>query len=156
MNKEEILKLYITNSIGSPYIWGGDGNLNEKHLPEGLGFFKYIVKGFDCSGYIQYLLTPLGLDPKGDQTSGMLHDYFLNNGIVLNSPNFGNLLFFGKNTSSITHIAMAINNDLMVESGGGGSKNKTIEDANKNGASVRIRPIANRKDLQHIIKINGL
>lgn len=35
-----------------PYIWGGDSD-----------------KGLDCSGLVQLIFEPVGLDPNGDQTA---------------------------------------------------------------------------------------
>ena len=56
----------------------------------------------------------------------------------------GDVLFFGKSVEGITHVAIALDSNLMVEAGGGGSKCKTP--ATSTGM-VRVRPIASRKDL---------
>ena len=133
----------MKSNLGKPYIWGGDDT----------------IKGFDCSGLAQEVLASIGLDPKGDQTANALCEHFkhpangvmhIDNGIVKGYLEFGTLLFFG-NTNRITHVAIAIDQTLMYEAGGGGSKTRTIEDAIAQNAYIRIRPIARRKDLIYAI-----
>ena len=41
----------------------------------------------------------------------------------------------------------------MIESGGGGSRTKTVEDAAKDNAMVRVRKINNRGDLVAVMKM---
>jgi len=65
------------------------------------------------------------------------------------NKDFGKLVFFGKGKA--THIGLCLNDQLMIEAGAGGSKIKTVADAIKYNACVRVRPIENRNDL--IVKI---
>lgn len=127
---------YAKSFIGKPYIWGG----------------SHPALGFDCSGFMQEILASVGIDPKGDQTAQGLYDYFLYEGDKASGPFAGTLLFFGKNTESIKHVAMAVSESQMIEAGGGDQKNLTIDDAIKYGGHVRLRPISNRKDLVAILK----
>jgi len=128
------LLLYAKAFIGVPYVWGGDNPFT----------------GFDCSGYIQYVLQSVGEDPKGDQTAQSLYYHFKEEGKeALVSP--GALVFYGKSENHITHIAMAIDTFRVIEAGGGGRNNKSIEDCKKNGACVRIRPYNHRKDVVAVI-----
>lgn len=129
---------YALHFIGVPYIWGG----------------AHPAKGLDCSGLVQECLKAIGKDPAGDQTAQALFKHFAIKGKqaqLLAKRN--SLLFFGKSTSSITHIAIAINDVQMVEAGGGGSNCVTREDAIKHEAMVRVRPIKNRADLVAILDV---
>lgn len=125
----ETLRRYALSFLGLPYRWGGDDP----------------VLGFDCSGLVQELLASVGMDPPGDQTAEALREYFSVHGKA-SAPAMGALLFFGK-PGAATHIAMAIDGWRMIEAGGGGSKTNTEADAARQNAYVRIRPIANRRDL---------
>jgi cell wall-associated NlpC family hydrolase len=128
---------YAKMFIGTPYIWGGNGPLS----------------GFDCSGFVQYVLDSCGMDPKGDQTSQSLFDYFekQEGSVNLIRPKPGALLFYGKTESIITHIAIGIDQYRIIESGGGGRSCRSAEDAKKLDACVRIKPFGHRSDLVKII-----
>lgn len=124
---------YLMNFIGRPYIWGGNGT-GKTHM------------GFDCSGLVLEGLWALGMYSGGDTTAQGLHDSLVKDyGWKEGSPEQagdGDILFFGKSASKITHVAVALGGGLMLEAGGGGSACKT--EATSTG-SVRIRPI--RKDV---------
>jgi len=126
----KLMIAYAKTWLGIPYKWGGDS-----------------PKGVDCSGYVQLVLQKVGLDPKGDQTAQCLYNHFLQTGKKIVVPREGALLFFGKSLKSITHIAIALSSTEMIEAGGGGSKTRTREDAERDNAWVRIKPITNRRDL---------
>ena len=119
--------------VGKPYIWGGDDPM----------------KGFDCSGFVQECLDSIGLDPKGDQTAQALYNYYRHS--KTHEAKKGNILFFGKDSVSITHTAICLNSILMIEAGGGRSTTKTIQDAINQNAFIRVRPITNRADLIAIV-----
>lgn len=125
---------YALKFIGRPYIWGGDGS-------------GKCGGGFDCSGLVLECLWAMGVLPKGDMTAQGIHDAIMDkSGRVVPRMYIAanDLLFFGKDVHHITHAAIAIDNLLMVEAGGGGSKCTTP--TNSTGM-VRVRPIASRKDL---------
>ena len=92
----------------------------------------------DCSGFVCEALRSHGDIGKEDYSAQMLYDKFKLQ--ISYEPKRNDLLFFGGNLKSITHVAIAIDNKLMIESGGEG---RTPTD---NGR-VRIRPINSRKDL---------
>ena len=124
---------YALKFIGRSYIWGGDGS-------------GKCGGGFDCSGLVLECLWAFGKLPKGDLTAQKLHDKLLlekgwRQGLYTKE---GDVLFFGKDVHHITHVALAIGGDLMVEAGGGGSKCKTP--ATSTGM-VWVRPIAWRDNL---------
>lgn len=129
MTAMQMLIQYALCFVGLPYRWGGDDS----------------IYGFDCSGFVQELLMSVGEDPAGDQTAQGLYDYFK---LKTDDTEIreGTLLFFGKSPTQITHIALAINKDQMIEAGGGGSATTSLEAAAKANAYIRIRPIYNRRD----------
>ncbi len=123
---------YALKFLGRPYIWGGDGS-------------GKCGGGFDCSGLVVECLRAFGL-LDCDLTAQGLYDYLTGCGCedaehLDRKPS--DILFFGKNKSCITHVAIAIGDGLMVEAGGGGSKCKTLETST---GVVRVRPISYRKD----------
>ncbi len=120
-----VLYDYAIRQIGLPYRWGGSNALT----------------GYDCSGLVCELLQSVGVLPfKSDLGSQALYDKFP----IVVTPNFGSLVFFG---SPIDHVGFCLNDKLMLEAGGGDHTTVTREAAEKQGASVRIRPISYRKEL---------
>jgi len=122
---------YAQSLLGAPYIWGGNGPF------------------FDCSGFVQEVLASVGVDPAGDQTAQALYDTCK----AREWPSqfaHGSLLFYGKSRDKITHVAILLNDSLMIEAGGGDSSTLTLEDAIKKGAMVRQRPI--RKNFIAVLK----
>ena len=65
MTDIEICTQTAFSHLGKPYIWGGDGT-------------KKYFGGLDCSGLIQLIFEPVGLDPKGDQTAQAFYNYYKN------------------------------------------------------------------------------
>ena len=125
--------------LNLPYIWGGDDG----------------IKGFDCSGLAQELLAMLGLDPAGDQTAQVLHDWFKSRS--KEGPRDAcTLVFYGKSVSSITHVAIMLDDQSMIEAGGGGSKTIDSNSAAAQNAYVRIRPFNRRTDIVAVLTPKGL
>lgn len=119
---------YAMQWVGKPYKWGGSG-------PD----------GFDCSGFVLELLMSIGIAPPYDTTSQGLYNYYNVRGDIQN-PTAGCLLFYGRSVNQITHVGMAIDSHRIIEAAGGGSKTKTVDDAIRDKAFVRIRPIYERDD----------
>lgn len=125
---------YAQKFVGRPYIWGGDGSGKKS-------------SGFDCSGLVLECLTAFGYYDGPDTTADGLRKWceskkwFKVSDIEKQGLCPGALVFFG--TSKATHVAIAINEKLMVEAGGGGSK---CVSADTSTGFVRIRPISSRKD----------
>lgn len=135
---EHVLFDVMMSCLNVPYVWAGNTPLS----------------GLDCSGFAIWCLKSVGLWSHGDTTAQGLYNHFKLVGDVLagdDQPPIGTLVFFGNDLKTITHVAMAINGDLMVEAGGGGSKCKTPADAAKAGACVRVRPINSRRDLVALV-----
>lgn len=137
VDKQEILKLYAFSLAGLPYRWGGDTPMD----------------GFDCSGLVLELLKSQGLWPATEDCSSQdLFMYFVKQGpkAFAKFPDFGSILFFGKDAKQISHTAFALGQTLMLEAGGGTAETTSLQAAVKQKAFIKIRPIAHRPDLQGV------
>jgi len=127
---------YAMRFVGVPYVWGGSNPM----------------AGFDCSGFIQWILQSVGADPQGDQGAQGIHDLLLKaGGLPLKNPQAGAICFYGKNPSQITHVSFCITEHQIIEAGGGGANTTSVSEAAKHDACVRVRPIDGRKDLVEIV-----
>lgn len=121
---------------GTPYIWGGQN------------FTK-----FDCSGFVLTCMSDVGI-LLPDMTASGIFDWCLKQkGFFECDPTSDCLLFYGK--TRITHISIGINENLIIECGGGDStfKEFDLDKAVRHDARVRIKSNKLRKDLLHCIKI---
>ena len=126
---------YAKSFIGVPYKWGGETPM----------------AGYDCSGFVQEILSSVGLDPVGDQTAQALADYYVSFGKVVEKPKAGCLVFFGQARIKITHVGFMINNFQMIEAGGGGRQVVDKQSAIDHRAFIRVRPYTYRSDLIYLI-----
>lgn len=124
---------YAMRFIGVPYKWGGSTPMD----------------GFDCSGFVQWILESVGADPKGDQTAQGLHDILLKQGaLVINAPKAGALCFYGPTNVALSHVSFCISDHQIVEAGGGDHTTTNLDEAIRKAACVRLRPVTHRKDLR--------
>lgn len=114
--------------LGKPYVWGGESE------SEG---------GYDCSGFVYSVLNNCGM--KVPRTTAQGYSAL---GKKVTNVQSADLLYFGKSTKRITHIAIAINATQMIESIGNSKNTKT----NK-GKGVSITNISHRDDLVLIKRI---
>ena len=124
---------YLFHFIGSRYQWSGEGPYNV---------------GFDCSGFVLEGLRAFGFWGMSDASSQQIYDTFTKEKGLLTPTRMdvGDLVFFGKDLKSITHIGVMINNYQYIEAGGGDSKSV-------DKGMVRVRPLTWRKDLVASIQI---
>lgn len=114
--------------LGQPYVWGGESEA------EG---------GYDCSGFVYSVLNKCGM--KVPRTTAQGYSVL---GKTVSNIQSADLLYFGKSTKRITHIAIAINSTQMIESIGNSKNTKT----NK-GKGVSITNISHRNDLVLVKRI---
>lgn len=110
--------------LGKPYVWGGESD------SEG---------GYDCSGYAYNVLRDSGF--KVNRTTAQGYSK-LGTTIAYKNAQYGDLLFFGKSTSKITHIAIYAGNGKMYESIGGSENTKYNP-----GKGITLSNVSRRKDL---------
>lgn len=127
MDLKRAIEEYALSFLLKPYAWGGDD-----------------FSGVDCSGLTFEIMLAAGVIPSGvkDMNAQSQWDYFKK--LPGRPIDFGSLLFWGKSLTGITHVALALNSTHYLGAEGGGSAIKTEEDAKKNNAFVKIRPIAYR------------
>lgn len=110
--------------IGTPYVWGGES------MEEG---------GLDCSGFMYISLKDSGYKTTRKTAQGFS---LIGKSVSLDSIKAGDLLFFGKSQTKITHCAIYLGNELMIESIGTSKNTK-----NNKGRGVVISSLYRRLDL---------
>lgn len=125
----DIIYDYAMSFVGKPYLWGGDDPMT----------------GFDCSGLVVEILQAMGsINHGSDYTAHDLYRLFEHS--CISSPELGVLAFYGS-VAKITHVGFCLDDRLMLESGGGGSRTTTLQAAIDQNAYIRIRPFDSRSDL---------
>ena len=103
-----------------------------------------IVNSCDCSSFVCELLRMKGVIGKKDYSSRMLFDKIRGPFV---KPCEDAILFFGKDFDSISHIAIAINGEYLLEASG-----ESIKETNK--GFVRVRRIDHRSDFLCAMKVS--
>jgi cell wall-associated NlpC family hydrolase len=125
--RDEMVR-YAYKYRGVPYQWGGD----------------YPETGVDCSGYARCMLQEFDLLPDGDFGAQALFDHFREYRTRRMQP--GNLIFFGDNDSSITHVGILVDHMRMIDASGGSSLSGTLATALSRDAKVGVTMIESRKN----------
>ena len=129
--REHLVNLAL-KLVGCPYIWGGANPWT----------------GFDCSGFVVWIYQVFGLLPSGDWTAQALYDHFdPKAGESGGGWSRGDLVFYGRGEQRITHVMLALCNELVVGASGGDHTTTTVEEARRRGAQVKVKPRNYRSDL---------
>ena len=121
--KAETLIENAKKYVGTPYVWGGES------LSEG---------GLDCSGLMYISLSDSGYKTARKTAQGFS---LIGKSVSLDSIKAGDLLFFGKSQTRITHCAIYLGDELMVESIGSQKNTK-----NNKGIGVVVSNLYRRLD----------
>jgi cell wall-associated NlpC family hydrolase len=136
----ELAYQYALTLLGTPYIWGGNSP----------------IMGLDCSGKSILILQSQALLPyPWDGRVGNIYRYLLNHGgTSIAKPQRGAFVFFGKSFTDMSHIGFCVNPLVMIHAGGGDSSVKTLADAIKKQAFVKMQPIHYRRDIIDFVMPN--
>jgi len=116
--------------LGKWYKWRGDD-----------------PSGFDCSGYIVEILQSVGIiGRKEDLTAQDLWNRFLSAKINVAKP--GGLVFWENSEGHVIHVEMCISQEHAIGASGGDSKTLTTEDAIRQNAFIKVRPIWSRQGVK--------
>lgn len=122
----EELYEYAISFYGIPYEWGGEGKTRDG------GY------GFDCSGLVQAILSKVGADFPGDQTSNEM--YLKLKEVGTPGCRLGALAFFSVGEVA-SHVGFMLDKRLMISAAGGGSGVVSEVIAKQRNACVRIQPV---------------
>jgi cell wall-associated NlpC family hydrolase len=132
MTKIELLIQYSMRFVGKPYIWGDKSP---------------VLGGFDCSGFVCEVLRFAGLVGNKEVLNAQsLFNRFAASGRMV-SHGAGALAFYGKGPTQITHVALMVSEDQILEAGGGDSTTTSEAAADGRNAMVRGRTLRYRGDL---------
>jgi hypothetical protein len=95
---DELLAEKVKPLLGTPYVWGGS-----------------TTKGFDCSGFTQYVYRSLGIDLP--RTAGQ--QFGKGTPVSVNSMEPGDLIFFDTGGGSISHVGIYMGNGKMAHAASG-------------------------------------
>ena len=123
--------------MGQPYIWGGDDP----------------IKGFDCSGLIVEILKSLGyISEEEDYTANNLISRFyrIHEISQYEVPDKGDIVFWQEPNGYFSHVEIAVSDRFSIGASGGGRRVRSIKDAIKYNAFVKVRPISREDDKRKV------
>jgi len=137
--KSELFQKLMLSYLNIPYIFGG----------------KNPLVGEDCSGLVCEFLKAIGKLKTNDEfSSQQLYNMFKPMATDSQPTNTGSLIFFGGGPTDVSHVAMFLDNNFIIEAGHGTAQTTTREVAAETGAYVRVRPYTYRADMVEILNID--
>ena len=124
---------YAKHFIGTPYHWGGDDPM----------------AGFDCSGFVVEVLQAVGKLQARDYSAHDLYTLFKPNVVALGYA--GCLAFWLNDAGRAVHVMLMVDNGHVIGAAGGGSGTITEEDAIRQNAFIKQRPLGYRKGPRIIV-----
>ena len=125
VNKREKIILNAKKLLGSPYLWGGKTPF-----------------GYDCSGFIQSVVSSVGLQVKRDTSDQIIESTMFD--IDFKEIEKGDILFFNIDSENVDHVGIWCGEDDDVIHCGGELKIQSIYD----NSSIRL--------YDHILKVRSL
>lgn len=108
-------------------------------------FYANGILVHNCSGLVIEALKSAGrIKRKSDYTADGLWKLFREPFSKPQVPKCGSLCFWFDRHGRAVHVAVCINEDFYIGAEGGGSHVKTIEDAIKANAFIKLRPLSSR------------
>jgi len=106
---------YGVSLVGVRYVWAGNS-----------------TSGFDCSGFVTYVLKNFGISVTR-QSAGM----YRNNGTSINKSDLmpGDLVFFSRNGSNVSHVGIYVGDSKYVHSSSSGGVGVIVSSMNTSWAS---------------------
>jgi len=141
MNPELRLKRFLQvaeSHLNRWYIWGGDDPL-----------------GFDCSGLVVECLRSVGwIGPNLDLSADGLWQMFQPDENTIPTPGAGaGAMAFWFTGQRATHVAICLDSEYCLTADGGGSHIRTVSDAQRFNAYIKIRPIDHRREKPKFINL---
>ena len=129
----ELAVRYAWTWIGTPYKWGGDD-----------------FSSFDCSGFIVEVLQMVGRLAHGlDYSANDLLSIFRPGEVARGYA--GCLAFYLDPAGRAVHVVLMVDDMFAIGADGGGSRTITTEDAIRQNAFIKIRPLDYRKGPRIIV-----
>ena len=137
VNSFSFLVLLAMQYLNVPYCFGGNNPLI----------------GIDCSALVQLPLRKLSVIKDHDHSAQMIHDELILSDHTSSEPEMDCILFFGRSVDKISHIAIALNSEIMIEAASGGPSVTLEQHAIAKQAKVEFNRIDRRNDLVASIKV---